>query len=130
MVVLGKRLPKGTEILFLTGFSGFRATKSWGAEKASELAFFKPSKNFWDDEDAYEFKPERWLIDGPDGTPVFSATQGYSMPFGLGAKSCFGQKLALLELKVIIATLSIAFFFDKVPDEGGSAPAFFAVGPS
>ncbi|KAG8951534.1 hypothetical protein FRC03_012498 [Tulasnella sp. 419] len=116
-VIMGRHIPKGTEVLFLTGLAGFRATKSWGAQRTSESSSFKPSKGFWDDEDTFQFKPERWLVDGPDGNPVFSINQGYSIPFGLGPKSCFGQKLALLELKVIIATLSLAFFFDKIPDE-------------
>ncbi|KAG8919818.1 hypothetical protein FRC02_001351 [Tulasnella sp. 418] len=117
MVILGKHVPKGTEVLFLTGFAGRLATKSWGAAKARGSPSFKPSKGLWDDEDVEEFKPERWLIDGPDGQKVFSSKQGYSVPFGLGPKSCFGQKLAMLELKMILATISLAFFLNEVPAE-------------
>ncbi|KAG8919816.1 hypothetical protein FRC02_001349 [Tulasnella sp. 418] len=116
-ITIGDRvIPKGTDILFLTGISGMRATKSWAASKSPQGSL-KMAKGVWDDEGATEFIPERWLVDGPDGQKVFSSTAGYSIPFGLGPKSCFGQKLAQLELKIVLATLNLAFYFDKVPEE-------------
>ncbi|KAG8950974.1 hypothetical protein FRC03_012680 [Tulasnella sp. 419] len=117
ITIQGKVVPKGTEILFLTGFAGMRATKSWGAAKAAESSSFKPSRGFWNDEDTEKFVPERWLTDGPNGEKVFSANQGYSAPFGYGPRACFGQKLAMLEIKVMIATISLSFFLDRVPKE-------------
>ncbi|KAG8919817.1 hypothetical protein FRC02_001350 [Tulasnella sp. 418] len=117
VVILGKLVPKGSDLLLLNGFACNHATKSWAEKRASASPTFKSTKGSWDDDDVTKFIPERWLIDGPDGRRVFSASQGFSIPFGLGPKSCFGQKLALLELKVYIATLSLAFFLEKVPEE-------------
>ncbi|KAG8959814.1 hypothetical protein FRC03_007444 [Tulasnella sp. 419] len=118
ITILGKHIPKGTEILFLTGMASRRATASYVARRQDVIAGdFKPTKGAWADEGVDEFKPERWLVDGTDGKKVFSASQGYSMPFGLGSRACFGIKLALLELRMIIATINLGGFLDKVPEE-------------
>lgn len=47
------------------------------------------------------FLPERWLDPGP------SSLEGKAlyMPFSSGARVCLGKNLAMLELKVITATL-------------------------
>ncbi|CAE6374587.1 unnamed protein product [Rhizoctonia solani] len=52
----------------------------------------------------------RWITS--DGT--FNRSAGPSIPFGMGQRSCFGQKLAL---KTYLATMSRAFFFKPVPPE-------------
>ncbi|KAG8913670.1 hypothetical protein FRC02_005351 [Tulasnella sp. 418] len=116
VVVLGKVIPKGTDIMFLTGMASMYATKNWAASR-DHSDQLKPTKGLWDDEGASDFIPERWLVDGPDGEKVFSSSVGYSLAFGLGPKSCFGQKLAQLEMKIFLATLNLAFYLDKVPQE-------------
>ncbi|KAG8950971.1 hypothetical protein FRC03_012677 [Tulasnella sp. 419] len=116
LVILGKVIPKGTDVMFLTGMAGMYATKNWAASR-DHSDQLKPTKGLWDDEGASDFIPERWLVDGPDGEKVFSSTVGYSIPFGLGPKACFGQKLAQLEMKIFLATLNLAFYLDKVPQE-------------
>ncbi|KAG8922183.1 hypothetical protein FRC02_012080 [Tulasnella sp. 418] len=116
IVVMGKHIPKGTQMLMMPGLGGLRATKSWAKSRANDPGF-NPTKEFWDDMNYEEFNPDRWLVTGEDGKIVFSQKQGYSAPFSFGPKACFGQKLAVLEIKVILATLNLAFFWDKVPDE-------------
>ena len=54
---------------------------------------------------AYVFRPERWIADQAHGvTPedVSRAQSGFN-PFSTGPWNCVGQKLALVELQVIIA---------------------------
>jgi hypothetical protein len=45
----------------------------------------------WNPDDVAEFKPERWLDDGGK----FDMKAGPIAAFGQGARSCFGQRLAV-----------------------------------
>ncbi|KAG8767496.1 hypothetical protein FRC12_006218 [Ceratobasidium sp. 428] len=92
-VVLGRNVPKGTEILFPIAYMGLQES-DWGS-------------------DAKVWRPSRWLRD--DGS--FDSSAGPSYPFGLGQRGCFGQRLAVLQLKVFAATLSRAFVFKPLPLE-------------
>lgn len=68
---------------------------------------------------AAAFEPERWLIDGGPGQ-VASAAKRISMPFGAGPRICPGRYLALLEMKMAMATLLGQFEILSVdtPDGG------------
>ncbi|CAE6443891.1 unnamed protein product [Rhizoctonia solani] len=90
-VILGKLVPKGTFLVFATALMS-RDQSEWGP-------------------DANEWRPTRWLT--PSG--AFNRSAGPSFPFGLGQRSCFGQRLALLQLKVFLATILREFFFRPVP---------------
>ncbi|CAE6436606.1 unnamed protein product [Rhizoctonia solani] len=63
--------------------------------------------------DAKEWRPTRWLTQ--DGG--FNRSAGPSFPFGMGQRSCFGQRLAILQLKIYIAIMSRVFFFKPAPPE-------------
>lgn len=58
--------------------------------------------------DPTEFRPERWLpgAPGPHEPSVH-------MPFGSGPRLCPGRALALLEMKLVLATLYGAFTFER-----------------
>ncbi|KAH7317990.1 cytochrome P450 [Rhizoctonia solani] len=92
-MILGKLVPKGTFLVFATALMS-RDQSEWGP-------------------DANEWRPARWLT--PSG--AFNRSAGPSFPFGLGQRSCFGQRLALLQLKAFLATMSREFFFKPVPQE-------------
>ncbi|KAG9018278.1 hypothetical protein FRB90_011678 [Tulasnella sp. 427] len=65
-----------------------------------------------------KFEPERWIMVDPEtGHRTFNPRAGYSFPFGVGLRSCAGKQLAVLELKIYIATLNLAFFLSEVPEE-------------
>ena len=73
---------------------------------------------------AGQFQPERWLP-GPNGAAaqMASLAKRTSMPFGAGPRICPGRYLALLEMKVAIATLLARFDIDGVGTPDGQAPA-------
>ncbi|KAI9890484.1 MAG: hypothetical protein M1814_003968 [Vezdaea aestivalis] len=61
------------------------------------------SKALWG-EDAYEFKPERWLGEGRSGNG--GATSNYAnLTFLHGPRSCIGQSFAKAEFKCLLAVL-------------------------
>ncbi|CAE6426039.1 unnamed protein product [Rhizoctonia solani] len=102
-MILGKLVPKGTMLVFATALMS-RDKSEWGP-------------------DANEWRPTRWLT--PNG--AFNRSAGPSFPFGLGQRSCFGQRLGLLQLKVFVATMSRAFFFRPVPGEVDTWEAIEAI---
>jgi cytochrome P450 len=57
---------------------------------------------------ASEFVPERWMGEGGPAQAVNPAKR-ISMPFGAGPRICPGRYLALLEMKVALATLLTRF---------------------
>ena len=70
---------------------------------------------------ATHFKPARWLADG-DQSHMAQSAKRISMPFGAGPRICPGRYLALLEMKMAIATLLNAFDILGVGTADGSEP--------
>ncbi|KAH7334113.1 cytochrome P450 [Rhizoctonia solani] len=101
--ILGRFVPRGTQLVFAMALMS-RDKEAWGP-------------------DADEWRPTRWLT--PDG--AFDRSAGPSLPFGLGQRSCFGQRLAMLQAKIFTATLSRSFFFKPVPPEVDSWEAYETV---
>lgn len=68
---------------------------------------------------AAQFEPERWLGEGGPGAAASSAKR-LSMPFGAGPRICPGRYLALLEMKMAMATVLGKFEIESVdtPDGG------------
>ncbi|CAI4213249.1 unnamed protein product [Parascedosporium putredinis] len=66
-----------------------------------------------------EFLPERWLVQteggGEEGT--YDSMAGPFLSFSSGTRSCWGQRLAYLELKLIITLLVWNFEFGRLPEE-------------
>jgi len=67
------------------------------------------------------FLPERWLPEsGP--TKTERSAKRVSMPFGAGPRICPGRYLALLEMKVAMATLLCCFDLQGVETPDGTEP--------
>jgi cytochrome P450 len=66
------------------------------------------------------FDPERWLAGGSTAGQVAASAKRISMPFGAGPRICPGRYLALLEMKMAMATLLGRFDIVSVdtPDGG------------
>ena len=81
------------------------------------------------------FKPERWLTDGDTATSAATTANSakrISMPFGAGPRICPGRYLALLEMKLAIATVLRDFDITSVDtQDGGPAQELmkFAMAP-
>ena len=69
---------------------------------------------------AAAFEPERWLAAGVGGAAVLAGSaRRISMPFGAGPRICPGRYLALLEMKMAMATLLGRFELDSVDTPDG-----------
>ena len=71
---------------------------------------------------AHAFVPQRWLESTEQGARAAS-TKRISMPFGAGPRICPGRYLALLEMKMAIATLLGRFDLVSVGTANGKEPA-------
>ncbi len=74
--------------------------------------------------DAASFLPQRWLADEQPGGPGLQAqgARRVSMPFGAGPRICPGRYLAMLEMKLAVATLLLHFDLAGVDTPDGQAP--------
>lgn len=59
--------------------------------------------------DAYAFRPERWLPDGPGGPAGVKTAEASWYPFGLGPVACPGRRLSQLEWKAAIVGILWAY---------------------
>ncbi|ESK88070.1 cytochrome p450 [Moniliophthora roreri MCA 2997] len=70
--------------------------------------------------DAKEWKPTRWMLPGGQKANPAARLPGIfagTLSFLGGGRSCPGYKFALIEMKIILATLLMRFRFSKTDDE-------------
>lgn len=68
----------------------------------------------WDPQDLDQFRPERWLVEGGDGDVGFDASVAPMLAFGEGPRGCFGQKFALLEMRIFYSLILWNFELDAI----------------
>lgn len=119
-ILLGHHIPKGTDV-FILNMGGDSQQPPIGtipehlrSETSQAAAKSKTAVGVWDPKDVHDFKPERWLIE-KDGKEEFSSIAGPMLAFGLGPRSCFGRRLAYLELRIAVIILIWNFDFQEVP---------------
>ena len=105
VVILGKRIPKGTTIIIptVTGWedetSPVYSVSGSDGDAPSRSAALQADRDptavrkvgFWASGTGRQFQPERWL----DKDGQFDINAGPSLPFSLGQRGCFGKNLAV-----------------------------------
>ncbi|KAH6950939.1 cytochrome P450 [Fusarium avenaceum] len=129
--ILGYRIPKGSEVLLNIHMdhdsppvtdSNRTTTSKAAASKhgASPRTTAMPALNI--------FEPRRWLRKDPaTGDETFDLHSLPSLAFGGGMRGCFGRKLAVMEVRIMIVMLIISFEIQELPSELKSMRAFEAV---
>jgi hypothetical protein len=75
----------------------------------------------WESEGMEKFKPDRWLeYNQAAACKIFNPAAGPHLLFGAGPRSCFGRKLAYLELRLAIVLVLWTFELQPVPERYGS----------
>ncbi|KAJ3958252.1 hypothetical protein N0V92_005179 [Colletotrichum tropicale] len=119
-VVLGHVIPKGTTVIVPNKGPSFTEPGYEIDELLRSPSSQKAAKDFglrvWDGHGMEKFRPERWLIRNENGDEEFNAAAGPTLPFGLGLRGCFGRKLAYMEMKLLVTTLTWSFEFQKCPE--------------
>ncbi|KAK7946580.1 uncharacterized protein PG986_010901 [Apiospora aurea] len=116
--LLGHAVPRGTDVFMPALGPGYTAPAAAVVVEAvrSESSRTKGWGGRWDEGDMHLFRPERWLkADEEDGSKQsFDPQAGPMITFGLGLRSCFGKRLAYLEMRMMLALLVWNFKFEKL----------------
>ncbi|KAA8626468.1 CypX Cytochrome P450 [Pyrenophora tritici-repentis] len=123
-VVLGHVIPKGTRVM-MCGNGGGILTPSFEIDSALRSKSYHNADGgkvgIWDSEGIKKFKPDRWLqYDQATDCTIFNAAAGPHLLFGAGPRSCFGRRLAHLELRLAIVLILWSFELQPVPERYGS----------
>lgn len=124
-VVLGHRIPKGTQIFFMSTGPDFR-TPSFHIDDStrSQTSREKYRTGRWDSKDIHLFDPERWMKEDEMGHPIHDPQAGPMLAFGLGPRGCFGRRLAYLEMRIVLALLVWNFEFKKLDEPFSSYESY------
>jgi cytochrome P450/nitrite reductase/ring-hydroxylating ferredoxin subunit len=96
-------LPVGTQLIVLSRLPALQATN-----------FAQPA----------DFLPQRWLKQKPTQEAPRPHVAAASVPFGSGPRLCPGRSLALLEIRVLVATLFKNFEIERVGARDAVSEAF------
>lgn len=122
--ILGCPIKRGTQVFLMSNGPGFLSPPfPVDDTKRSETSRAAKLNACWDEaRELSRFDPERWLVrrGGADGAPagddvVFDGAAGPQLAFGLGPRSCWGKRLARLEMRTMMAMLVWNFRFLRSP---------------
>lgn len=112
--ILGHRIPSGTPIILMTQDVTHQEATHLGHESrpagSSPASTGRPESLGIAEPPLNEFHPGRWL--SPDGE--FDPNAASSLSFSGGSRGCFGQRIAMLEMRVFLAVLVWNFRFAKL----------------
>ncbi|KAI9687173.1 MAG: hypothetical protein M1822_002584 [Bathelium mastoideum] len=115
--VLGHAVPKGSDVFMLMNGPGYQ-TKGLRVDEHLRSKTSRDAKDkygVWDERNVEQFVPERWLVKNERGEKRFDPFAGPANPYGKGLRSCFGTKLAVLELKIFVTLIVWTFEFHELP---------------
>jgi cytochrome P450 len=121
--ILGCPIKKGTQVFFVSNGPGFLSPSiPIDDSKRTESSRTAKLNGTWDEtQDLTVFDPERWLVRKSHGAGLlesdveFDGAAGPQLVFGLGPRACWGRRLALMEMKTIIAMLVWNFELLETP---------------
>jgi len=116
--ILGRKIPKGTKVMLMSNGPSVRSPAYQIDDSLRSPSYHSAKKDrigSWNPDDVAEFKPERWIAH-EDGQEVFDPHAGPNFPFGLGPRSCYGRKLAYLQMRIIFLLLVWNFELQKCPE--------------
>lgn len=112
--ILGHHIPSGTPIVLMTQDVTHQEATHQGQEQSpAPKDPASPSRSKSESINAPpldEFHPERWLSADGDFDPNAAA----SLDFSGGPRGCFGQKIAMLEMRIFLAVLVWNFRFAEL----------------
>ncbi|GAB7346302.1 hypothetical protein MBLNU457_5024t1 [Dothideomycetes sp. NU457] len=117
--ILGYHIPKGTEVMMPASGPSYVSPPMFidESKRSSTSREAKLEQQRWSSHSDLEiFRPERWLVDNGDGVLEFDSRAAPLHSFGAGLRSCFGKKLAYLELRVIYTLVLWNFELLPVPE--------------
>ncbi|KAF9881632.1 cytochrome p450 monooxygenase [Colletotrichum karsti] len=131
-VLLGYQIPKGTKVFCLSLGASITSAAFKVDETKRNDTYHLSVKNRgevpeWDPMDVAVFNPDRWLkpansteekdqVNGDGPEVEFDSTSGPQIAFGLGKRSCFGKRLAYVELRILLSLIVWNFEIMKCPD--------------
>ncbi|KAK3897004.1 cytochrome P450 3A24 [Staphylotrichum tortipilum] len=121
--ILGCHIPKGAEVFM--NYHVNRAPVGVEEGKRSETSRKRGPGGLEGDagRDLGVFEPARWLKGDGEGGEVFDAGALPGLAFGGGYRGCFGRKLAMMELRMVLVLLVLNFEFLPLPEELDSLAA-------
>ncbi|XDG03650.1 hypothetical protein ABKA04_003265 [Annulohypoxylon sp. FPYF3050] len=123
--LFGHKIPAGTSLTALTSANWHPVpVPEEKRSPTSRAAFEKSGKVDWtlkpSAQDLEKFAPERWFKFDEDGNEVFDANALFQNAFGGGTRGCFGRRLAMMELRIMIVLTVMSFKFLPVPPKVNS----------
>jgi cytochrome P450 len=123
--ILGRFVPAGTNVMLVTDGPSQVLAKPLSANAAERSESSRKSAHRWPNwphrDDLHEFRPERWLGEEIDekgrSRTSLNAKAGPLLPFSAGPRGCYGQKIAMMELRILLAMMVLRFNFVHLPPE-------------
>lgn len=92
-VVLGHKIPKGTDVFMMVNGPGFQMP-AIPADELMRSGTSQDSKHrygTWKETDVEQFIPERFLVEDAQNNVRFDPFAGPVLPYGAGLRGCFGK---------------------------------------
>ena len=119
--LLGHRILRGTAAIFTLEGESFVYDQEFDTPEGSRSASSRFAKEKWPRpwpaQDKRKFVPERWLRRDEDGSEVFDSKAGPNLPFSVGARGCYGQKLVMVLLRLFFVLAIWSCEFVEVREE-------------